>query len=168
MHDPRSSKGPQGATPRTRSASTTPTWTAGLNSVDDPHRRRLQFLQPPNLQAGGGPPRGTPKGPLEVVPQASTPQHFGVFVPRHPNLKAHPSDLATATAPQWLPSASTQYPKCTQEQAAATSGPQEVPLEGPGSTACPTVAARKKNGGLKVKVKSCPTCGAAAGGPQKT
>ena len=43
MHGPRSSKGPQGATPRTRSAGTTTTWTAGLNWMDYPPHAAEDF-----------------------------------------------------------------------------------------------------------------------------
>ena len=54
-------RGPRELLPGHGPPVTTPTWTADLNSRC---RRGFQFQQPPNLQAGGGPPRVTPTGPL--------------------------------------------------------------------------------------------------------
>ena len=48
---PRRHEGPQGATPRTRSASTTPVWTAGLSCMDEPTQPRTSVpaVQPPRV-----------------------------------------------------------------------------------------------------------------------
>ena len=54
-------RGPREPPPGHGPPVTTPIWTADLNSRC---RRGFKFQQPPNLQAGGGPPRVTPTGPL--------------------------------------------------------------------------------------------------------
>ena len=91
---PRRHEGPQGATPRTRSACATPEWTAGLGWMENPTQPRT--LVPANLPKEAHPRRGL----SEVVPQASTPQHFRVFVPRRSALVGiHPVPKHTAPAP---------------------------------------------------------------------
>ena len=121
MHGPRRNKGPQGATPRTRPAGShigingvvpcgttnheTPSWTAGLNWMDNPRSRGLKFLPPPNLQAGGGSPRVTPRGLSELCLRQALPSTSGYLYPaartrrcpRHQ--RGDPAPLVEAAAP---------------------------------------------------------------------
>ena len=75
-------QGPQGATPRTRSAGTTPTWTADLDSVVSHTAEDFSSCTTEPASRRGGPPRVTRTGLSEVGPQASTlPSTSGILYP---------------------------------------------------------------------------------------
>ena len=83
----------------------TPSWTAGLNWMDNPRSRGLKFLPPPNLQAGGGSPRVTPRGLSELCLRQAHPSTSGYLYPaartrrcpRHQ--RGDPAPLVKAAAP---------------------------------------------------------------------
>ena len=95
-NSPRRSEGHQGATPRARSASTTPSWTASPRCMDDPHT--ALYLSSCNATLEGCLHRVTPTGPLRGGVAASTPQQFRVFVPRRSALVG-PPPVPKHTAP---------------------------------------------------------------------
>ena len=63
-------QGPQGATPRTRSASATPVWTADLDSVAPHTVEDFSSCTTEPASRRGGPPQVTRMGLSEVGPQA--------------------------------------------------------------------------------------------------
>ena len=101
---PRRSEGPQGATPRTRSAGSTPTWTAGLSC------KAAEDFSSCNAPPEGRPLRVTPqKGASQrLCRRPALPSTLGFLYrdaerywapPRHPGTQhRHPSPLWQATA----------------------------------------------------------------------
>ena len=98
---PRRHEGPQGATPRTRSASTTPIWTAGLSWVDDPTQPRTSVLQ---CNPRGLPSSSNPKGASQRwCRRSAPPSTSGLLYP----------DAMRLLAPHQCPSAPHRHPPTT-------------------------------------------------------